>query len=140
MGDLDLLERLLDVRPPLLRVRVDVTLVRGHTAQAQAVDQGVPLDLVQVTDLFALELDQQQIDAVETHAGGLVDARLDGQLHPFLEPPERIGRHGDWIAPASSARLVCRLRDAARSRATDGRRGRTGQEPQPVVPPDNCLP
>ena len=97
VGQVDLVERLLDVGAPQVRVGADEPLVGREAHQRQAERMGPALDLLEGGVGLVLHLDVEDLDAVEAHGGGLVDAGLDAEpLAPEL--PERVGRDADRVA------------------------------------------
>ena len=98
VGQVDLVERLLDVGAPQVRVGGDEALVGREAHQGQAERVGLALDLLEGGVGLVLHLDVEDLDAVEPHRGGLVDAGRDAEpLAPEL--PERVGRDADRVAP-----------------------------------------
>ena len=79
-GDIDALEGVIDVLLTLRLVRRHKSLVRGHAAEIQAVDQGALFEILQIVIGFRFHLDVKDVHGIEAKGRSLVDTIRDGQL------------------------------------------------------------
>src|SRR3954451_6783481 len=102
VGQVDLVERLLDVGAAQVLVGAYEALVGREAHEAQAQRVGPALDALEGGVRLVPHLDVEDLDAVEAHGGGLVDAVLDPEsLAPEL--PEGVGRDADRVTAARNA-------------------------------------
>ena len=81
----------------LFRLGRKKALVGRKTAERQAGDETLPLELAQIRRLFGMHLLFENFDGVETHFGGHRDAIFDLD-DLLLKVPEGVGRDADRIA------------------------------------------
>ena len=87
---------------PLLAVGRDEPLVRREPHQRQPERVRLAFDLLKRGVRLVLHLDVQDLDAVEAHRRGLVDAVGDVEPRAFAELPEGIRRDADGVWPPRS--------------------------------------
>src|SRR5690606_17799754 len=106
VGELDGVERVVDVLRPHRFVRGDKALVGTKAAEVEAVNGRLLLEALKIAGLFALHLDMEDLNAIEPHPRRLIDALLDRQFRIVLEPTERIGRYRDTVADLRRSGLL----------------------------------
>jgi hypothetical protein len=103
VGQVDLVERLLDIGAAQVGVGVDEALVGGEAHQRQAEGVGAALDVLERRVRLVPHLDVEHFDAVKAHVGRPVDAGLDAESLA-AELPERVGRDADRLATRPALR------------------------------------
>jgi hypothetical protein len=82
--------------------------VRREAAQGHAVDEGPPLQILQIAVVLALHLAMEYFDGIEAHLRGEVDAHLDFPSHNTVH-----ARCTGSIAMRQSQRTVDRFFDSS---------------------------
>ena len=105
VGQVDRAEGFLDVGLPYLRVRGDKALVCREPVEIETVDECPPLELLQLSVGRLAHLHLENLHAIKTHRGRVVDAVGDrGRL--FAKLPKRIGRHAEVGQAARGRGLI----------------------------------